>query len=262
MTDKDLLLPREKYAEMSKQYGQNPFTFEIEKDRQVMFYFGANHSHDPNNHQYLKLRNYWNKFLETGNKDKVVLVEIELRNHNYQDEQSAIKAGSEGDFITFLATKEKIPVACPDISKLEFMKMRPSIDRDDFLLHTFLTWIDQHQKLDGFKDNFEKSFEEWCERQKKREVWKGLKISPERIEQIYREIISKEFDLDENQNHYIDPNKTDSRLNELVRIYSDERELKIVSEIKRYWDDGKSIFAVFGSGHLIIQRPALEKLLV
>ena len=260
---KDLLLPREKYAEECKKYGRSPFTFEVEKDGQVLYYFGANHSLDPYNHQYPLLKQYWSNFLEvTQGKEKIVLVEIEPRNPTHQDEQSVIKAGSEGDFITFLANKANVPVACPDISKLEFIKMRPDFNKNAFLLHTFLSWIDQHQKLDGFKDKFENNFEEWCERQKKREVWKELKISLEKVKQIYKEVIGRDFNLEENQNNFINPNRTDTKLNELVREYSNERELKIVSEIEGYWKEGKSILAVLGSGHLIIQRPALEKLLV
>jgi len=67
--------------------------------------------------------------------------------------------------------------------------------------------------------------------------------------------------LEENKVKFIDPNRTDTKLNELIKTYSNERDLKIVAEIKKYWYEGKNIFAVFGSGHLIIQQPALEKLI-
>ena len=58
-----------------------------------------------------------------------------------------------------------------------------------------------------------------------------------------------------------DPNKTGTRINEITTILTDAREVSIVSGIEKYWKEGKSIFAVFGSGHLIAQRPALEELL-
>jgi len=68
--NKDLLLPREQYEEESKKYGASPFTFEIENEKQVLFYFGSNHSRDPKNRQYPILKNYWERFLKTSNRKK------------------------------------------------------------------------------------------------------------------------------------------------------------------------------------------------
>jgi hypothetical protein len=108
MIDKNLLLPREKYAEVSKQYGQSPFTFEIEKEGQILFYFGSNHSHDQNNHQYPILRKYWDRFLvTTEGKDKIVLVEGGSRKVE-KDEETAITRGAEASFVTLLAHKSNI----------------------------------------------------------------------------------------------------------------------------------------------------------
>src|SRR3989344_1041153 len=100
MVDKSLLLPREKYVEVSKQCGPSPFTFEIENEKQVLFYFAANHSHDPNNHQYPILREYWERFLKaTEGKEKIVLVEGGARPVE-TDEDASIKRGAEASLIT------------------------------------------------------------------------------------------------------------------------------------------------------------------
>ncbi len=40
------------------------------------------------------------------------------------------------------------------------------------------------------------------------------------------------------------------------------RDEHIVLEIKKNWDQGKSLFVIYGSGHAIVQEPALRKLLV
>ncbi|MDZ4205718.1 MAG: hypothetical protein U1C12_00670, partial [Patescibacteria group bacterium] len=95
----------------------------------------------------------------------------------------------------------------------------------------------------------------------KKEIWSELKISMDKLSELYKKIIGKEFNKDESQNYLINPNKTGTIINELSMKHSDLRELNMVSEIKRYWKDGKSIFVVFGGGHLIIQRPALEKII-
>ena len=77
----------------------------------------------------------------------------------------------------------------------------------------------------------------------------------------YKRIIGKKFNKDESQNHLINPNKTETIINKLSTAHSDLRELNIVSEIEKYWKEEKSIFVVLGSGHLIIQKPALKNIL-
>src|SRR3989344_2852711 len=109
-----LLLPREKYAEVSRTYDKNHATFEIANKRQILYYFGANHSPNHDNPQYPTLKEYWNKFLEaTENKDRIVLVEGSLR-RLIENEEEAIINGSEASFITLLAHRADVPVACPD----------------------------------------------------------------------------------------------------------------------------------------------------
>lgn len=73
--DQSLLLPREKYFEAARARGQFP-SFEIEKHNQILFYFGANHSRDPQNGQYSELKKYWDEFLrKTNGKNSIVLIE-------------------------------------------------------------------------------------------------------------------------------------------------------------------------------------------
>ena len=81
------------------------------------------------------------------------------------------------------------------------------------------------------------------------------------MKELYKKILDKNFDEKESPNDLINPNKTETPINKIARAQSDLRDVNITTEIVRYWNEGKSIFAVFGLGHLIIQEPALRKLL-
>ncbi len=233
---KKLLLPREKYDEELQKWGRRPFTFEIEKDGKVLYYFGANHSSDPNNHQYPALREYWKKFLKVSGKDRIVLAEGGLR-PVAESEQEAIEKGSEGSWVTYFANKENKPVACPDMSTEEFLEMNKEVDKDEWFLTENLRKFDYLQRS------------------------KRKMVLPEGFKELYKKYIGKDFDENENQNNLVNPNRNDAVTNKLSRMHSDLREVKIVSEIERYWKEGKSIFIAFGSGHLVIQKPALKALL-
>ncbi len=257
-----LLLPREKYAEESKKYGGEYSTFEIETDKQILFYFGANHSRDPQNPQYPALREYWQRFLKLAEgKEKIVLVEGGLRKLEKNEESAITKGGSEGGLITFLAHQADVTIACPDISDDELMKRLPDSNKDEVLLYWFLSWLNNFRKHADPKPDFEKSAQMWCKNQKPRKMWKDVEISLPRLKKLYKKILGKDFNENKNPNDLVNPNKTESVINKIARAQSDLRDANIASEIERYWNEGKSIFVVFGRGHLIIEKSALELVL-
>lgn len=257
-----LLLPREKYAEASKEYGPGPIMFEIENNKQSMFYFGANHSRNPADSQYPALKSYWKKFLQaTTGKDRIVLVEGGLRSLE-KDEKTAIERSSEGGLITLLAHNANVQTACPDIRSEELLKQLPDISKEEDLLYDFLIWFNNFRTLTEPKPDFHKNVEKWLEWKKQQnQTWADINISFEYIKNLYKNILGQEFNEKINSNNLVDPNKTETRMNQIARAQSDLRDANIASEIVRYWKEGKSIFVVFGSGHLIIEKPALQKLL-
>lgn len=258
--DISLLLPREKYAEVEKRLGRGPSVFEIENEYQSLFYFGANHSRDPANHQYPVLREYWDKFLKvTEGKEKIVLVEGTRQ--LFKTEEQAIIHGSEGNLITMFAHAANIPIASPDISDEELMKLLPYNQKEEVLLYLFLSFADNWRRYANPKPDFEKHAISWLERQKGRHVYDNIDVSLDNMKQLYKEIIGRDFSENDNLNNLVNPNNTGTRINEIARDQSDLRDLNIASEIERYWNEGKSVFVVFGRGHLIIQELALKKLL-
>lgn len=259
--NKSLLLPREKYAEASKRWGKSPIMMEIEKGDQTLFYFGANHSKDPHNPQYPVLRDYWERFLDkTKNKERIILVEGGLR-PLATNEELAIEENSEGGFITYISHESKTKIASPDLSQIDVLLRFPEINKDELLLYFFMSHADSYHRVSDPKPDFNIFFEKWARYQRTREVWLGLDISLESLKESYKRVMNKEFNENDSQNDYINPNKSGTRINELARKISDARDENILNEIEKYWNEGKSIFVVFGSGHLIIQEPALRELL-
>ncbi len=163
--------------------------------------------------------------------------------------------------ITFLAHQADVTIACPDISDDELMKRLPDSNKDEVLLYWFLSWLNNFRKHADPKPDFEKSAQMWCKNQKPRKMWKDVEISLPRLKKLYKKILGKDFNENKNPNDLVNPNKTESVINKIARAQSDLRDANIASEIERYWNEGKSIFVVFGRGHLIIEKSALELVL-
>lgn len=57
-----------------------PFHFELSNKNQILYYFGSNHSRNPEDQQYIQLKSYWTKFInKVKNESAVVLIEGGLR---------------------------------------------------------------------------------------------------------------------------------------------------------------------------------------
>ncbi len=262
MNNFSLLLPREKYTEESQKYKEVFSTYEIKNPNQVLFYFGANHSRDINNPQYPALREYWNKFLKvTEGKERIVLIEGGERGLA-ENEREAIKEGSEASLMTLLAHKEKVYVVSPDINDVELARRAPELNREEMLLYWFLSWVNNFQTFPDPKPNFNEYADKWLENEKQRELWRGIETSLSSMKELYKKSLGKDFHENESQNYLINPNRTETIINKIARRFSNLRDENIVSEIAHYWKENKNLFAVFGVGHLIIEKPALEILLV
>ncbi|OGY60832.1 MAG: hypothetical protein A3I31_01495 [Candidatus Colwellbacteria bacterium RIFCSPLOWO2_02_FULL_44_20b] len=75
----------------------------LEKDKQHLFYFGAEHSRNPEDKQFTEIENYWNDFLKrTDGKNKIVFIESGVK-EIYKDKAEAVKKQGEVGFTAFLA---------------------------------------------------------------------------------------------------------------------------------------------------------------
>jgi len=111
---KSKLLPREESEKAKREYRKRPVTLELSDGDKKLFYFGANHSRDPDNFQYKELKKYWRKFLEeTKENDKIVLLEG-VPSKVSENEREAIKEGAESSFMTLLS--KNFVTKCADLS--------------------------------------------------------------------------------------------------------------------------------------------------
>ncbi|MFZ2523300.1 MAG: hypothetical protein WAW92_02835 [Minisyncoccia bacterium] len=135
------------------------------------------------------------------------------------------------------------------------------IDLREALLYKFLSYIDMYHRIPNPRPDFNEWTQDWIKREKNNDLWKGMELSLDILKALYKEIVGKDFNEDESQNDLVNPNRTNTKVNLLARRLSDFRDSNIVSEIEKYWQEGKNVFVVFGRGHLVIEKPALEKLI-
>lgn len=243
-----------------------PYMFKIENDKKTLYYFGANHSCDPNDPQYPALEIFWQDFLEaTQGQQRIVLVEGNIRGLAATKEDAIMTAGGEGGYITFLAHQHNIPVVCPEprkskliqgllkefsieeVAYMEFAQAAVQASRyreirgPMFDAETFITG-----SLVDFTRFFTGCFYEHT-------------FTLEGMKQIHRTLFSQDLNLLDRTffSKITDPVAGHCVINAVCRMRSILRDEVIVKYIQRKLTANMCLFVVYGATHAVMQENAL-----
>jgi hypothetical protein len=240
-----------------------PYYYEIDGTNQSLCYFGANHSRDISDVQFMKLEEYWELFV-TNNEgvDKVVLVESRLRKL-WGDKETAVINDSEAGYITLLASKENVSILCPEPDrKMERDYLLQKYSKDQIQYYYFARIIHVWHRIPEPRESFEDFIKDKLYHLSN-DDWAGYDFSLEHMKVIHKNIFSRDFD--ENDIDFIksivNPMTDKSIINNVARDCSVYRNIHIVYKIIELWNENKSIFVVFGLSHAVLQEPALKHLL-
>ena len=113
------------------------------------------------------------------------------------------------------------------------------------------------------KPDFEAEVSQFLNQYKEAVGWTDFDVSLDNMKKIHKKFFDQEFDEKESSFFYniINPTKDDTKLNKVARQDTILRNSYIIQNIKKYWEEKKNLFVVFGSSHPIMQEPALRKLL-
>ncbi len=245
---------------------QIPYSFFITKANQYLYYFGANHSYDPKDIQYEMIRVFWKGFLEkTGNKNCLVLVEGGKR-EVHDSEEEAIHQGSEADFITLLASKENMDTFSPEPpEKSKFQELVKHFDKKEIVFYHFARMAYQWNKIpESERPDFNTYLGNSLRQEQKDSGWDDFDFSVEHMKKLQKEMFNREFNMLDEMFYYdvINPTTHFSKVNAVSR-FEDEgfRDSYILKEIERFWNEGKSLFIVYGASHAVMHQPGIEKLM-
>ena len=251
------------YDEYRKIRHKIPYLFNIEKNGQHFFYFGAKHLFNPKNKQFRLLKKYWEKFLDkTKGVNSIVFVEGGKRPQS-ENKEVAIKEGGEAHFITFLASQENIETISPEPEEsYERSELLKKFSKEEIQYYYFARVVYQWHNLFD-KPVFENYISRFLKKDARNSNWKGFDLSIENMKKIHKNLFNKNFDEDDKFffHSVIDPTSSKTVINLASRESGIIRDNYIVKEIKKYWNGGKNIFVVYGVSHAVMQEPELRRIL-
>lgn len=265
-TEASAIMPYEEYATVQHEI---PYLFKLENNKQHLFYFGANHSCDPNDPQYAALETCWQEFLDkTEGQPRIVLAEGNTRRLTTSKEEAITTAGGEGGYITLLAHQENIPVVCPEPQKSRLVReLLNEFSIEEILYRDFAqsalqacryrqiyTCFDHQAFIADHLADFSYFFTL---------RFYARTFTMDTIQEVHHKHFDHELDLfDETFFARItNPATQYCIINNICRKASILRDRAIVDYIQDEITNHKNLFIVYGATHAVMQEEAITKIM-
>lgn len=232
-----------------------PEFYSIHQGPQIMYVLGARHSYDPNHPQFKEINQYWKKFLSEPNLiNSIVLIEGGERPRS-KTIKKAITSNGEAGYMTYLGWKAGIKTISPEPNEsVEIKKLRKKFSQDEIMYYYFARMAAQWQRSDRSFD-----FDSYVSLQRYRPItgWQDYNFSHERFIQMHNEQNNHTFDREHCSECLIGYNSSSW----VVADGSSKiRDSYIFKQIKKFWDEGKNLFIIFGTWHTRNLKNRLKKL--
>lgn len=240
-----------------------PYTFIHHDKGQVIYFFGSKHSYDPNDEQFPILDSFWNDFLEeTESKKRLAFEEGGIR-PLIDDKDGAIIRHGEMGYLTYLATKAGITIVSPEPPQgFAMNELAKHFSKEVVLYYDAARMMYQWNNM-NIKPDYEIFLQDDLDYLKGESGWDDIEFTVDTIKTIHEKLFGNKFNENDKQFFYnvINPTTKFSIINEVSRYEDDEfRERYILNQFEKYWREGDSIFAVYGSSHAVRQEPAIKTL--
>ena len=227
------------------------------KEYQIVF-FGSRHSNDPDDQQFDELKKEWQQFMVSPT-DKVVIIEsLEIPKVGKSSQRAIIENGERG-MMAWLAKQAGItPISAEPGRVEEIDKLHADgFSYEQILAYYFARQMHQWCRADfQIEPDWHKYIETLAKGANKIHNWGGLKLSPEKLVEIYEKTYGQKFDPEDIEYFGFVSDPYNSEVSAQSGHYRDE---KLLEAIKTY-SKKRDIFIVYGSGHTIRLEPVLNEL--
>lgn len=256
------------YDEYSKIKHETPYFYFFRSKDQLLYYFGSNHSNDPNHPQFSLLREKWGEFISKttkGAKRAFIVESCGLSKKEPTMKESIVKRGEVGAGIYLAGESRSLLVfGEPEDSEIVNYLLNKKFSKEETLLFfegiAIKFWHNNKNKMNKSIQEF---LSNHTEKYRKLLNWSDLVVSLELIDSIYRKLFNQSLNIDDEKifSQITTPVILSSRINELSRSQSVYRNEYILDQIEKYWQDDYNIFIIYGAGHAVMQEQAILSLI-
>jgi hypothetical protein len=245
------------WAEYSRHSYTWPYLVNIyTPDGGSLLYFGARHSNNPNDPQFLDIEYWWTQFkpdiaLNEGGNPPVLKTRDE-----------AISKAGEPGLVRFLAARDKIPVRSLDPSRSEQVAvLRKKYSAEQIKMSFILGQMTEYGRIIGGEESPEDHLKKTIDVLNSEP---GLDVEPKSIselESVFRRICPEQGSYKNAKPSWFDPNIRGNPFNAISRDNNDFRDRYMLDLVTHTVREKKRVFAVVGASHVVMQEDAIREIL-
>ena len=227
---------------------------------QIIYFFGAYHTNNPEDPQFDNLKKIWGEFLLKSGVNKTAFVEGATREIPEAYEE-AIREYGEAGALQWLAHGRGIGVSRPELGEREQRQLLSNTYYPELVAYTVIAqnlagWL-RHTKKESFQDALARVLG----REAKFSDIYNFNLNGEWFESKHKELFGSQGIEDKTfLDSITDPRKKNTVINEIVASRSALRNKYLLEVIANAWKNGESIFIVYGKGHLASLESELQSL--
>lgn len=223
--------------------------FSFKKDNAVLFYVGVEHSWNPDNPQFIFLKEKFFEFLKIA---KNPLTVVETRGcAMYTTEAEAITQGGEIGFMALLCHTNDVPIICFEPDRGEEMNaLLKEFSKDQIEYYYFARTVAQWYRLIE-RPEINNYLTRFLERDKKVSEWADFAFSLEYMKEVHKKLFKNELNFNNAKffKKIENPTREDNPLKEVARASGKFRDETVVQKILEAWEQKKDLFVIYGRGH-------------
>lgn len=251
------------YDEYNKTRYSAPYIYILSKGNQHLYYFGSSHSFDPDDAQFDTIENFWNEFITKTEGDKRLTL-LEGGNRPAREtRERAILEGGEMHFVAYLAKKKNIKTFSPEPpERFRFEEMLKHFSKEAIVYYDFARICYQWNRT-KVKPDFNEYLNSFLKRDQNNSGWHDFDFSIDHLVEIHGELFGEPFDKNNKEffHDVINPTTELTIINKVSRFEnSGFRDYYILEQIEKFWNEGNSIFIIYGKSHACMHEPVLKDL--
>lgn len=254
------------YDEYAKIENESPYLYTLVKHGQGLWYFGAHHSFNPADEQFITLRTFWNSFINhlgTDTKRGVALVEGGVRRDSPNETDAIIKDGEAG-FVSFLASKQSILLESPEPPlSYEFQELSRMFKKEEIYYYYFARIVSQWNTMSERPD-FITYINKYLVQESDEGNWPASEYTLSFMREIHRKQFGKEFNSEDKTffQNIVNPMRHIAVTNKVAQESGKIRDMFIIGQIREHWDAKRNIFIAYGDSHAVMQEKILKEILI
>lgn len=224
---------------------------------QRLIFCGSRHSNDPKDVQYQEMRDLINDFLQSKNPKKIVMSEGQVCPVEKMTLDEAILNHGDPGFACWMALNQTIELISPEPdTNMEIKALIEESGSEKTALYYYARQMHQWARSDylvrpnwqEYAASFLKSYSTF---------FLELSMTVENLSDIFKQETGEVFSWAKFDTIYKISCPHSESVSSRCSGFRDEF---IFGAVEKYWNDGYDIFIVYGSGHAIVQEPALRGL--